>query len=116
MRTLLSGLAELPVSDIRKLHPDHTPDSLRAALDRFHVYPHGNCIVHHQFGGEVTQILGRDYADALYTAHLEVPGDMFALANEASRCGRGVVRVKEAAGLFGALGTWGARGLEATTN
>jgi quinolinate synthase len=33
----------------------------------------------------------RDYADAMVTAHLEVPGEMFALGFEAQRQGRGVV-------------------------
>ena len=32
-----------------------------------------------------------DYSDAMITAHLEVPGEMFALANEAQAEGRGVV-------------------------
>jgi quinolinate synthase len=33
----------------------------------------------------------RDYDDAFVTAHLEVPGEMFALGFEAQRTGRGVV-------------------------
>ena len=38
----------------------------------------------------VTQV-ERDYANAFQTAHLEVPGDMFAVANRAAARGKGVV-------------------------
>lgn len=91
LRSLLAGLTELSADEIRRLHPDHTPETLRAALDRFEVFPQGNCVVHHQFGGEVAEMLRTHYADAYHTAHLEVPGEMFAVANEASKNGRGVV-------------------------
>jgi len=99
LRTLLSNLAELPAEEIRRLHPDHTPETIRSALSRFQVFPQGNCVVHHQFGGEVANTLRQHYSDAYHTAHLEVPGEMFAIANEASRRGRGVVCERGAGGL-----------------
>ena len=43
------------------------------------------------FGAEVVEQVRREYPDAYYTAHLEVPGEMFELAVEAQRQGRGVV-------------------------
>lgn len=39
----------------------------------------------------MVQTLREQYPNALYTAHLEVPGEMFALAAEAALAGRGVV-------------------------
>jgi quinolinate synthase len=43
------------------------------------------------FGGEVVARVRADYPEAHITAHLEVPGEMFALGLEAQRHGRGVV-------------------------
>ncbi|HMI92296.1 MAG TPA: hypothetical protein VK509_13060, partial [Polyangiales bacterium] len=57
----------------------------------FACFEQGACVVHHIFGRAVVDQLARDYADALITAHLEVPGEMFALGFEAQRAGRGVV-------------------------
>ena len=43
------------------------------------------------FGADVVQKVRQDHPNALYTAHLEVPGEMFELAVEAQNQGRGVV-------------------------
>lgn len=82
------------MASIRALHPAHTRETIRALLPRFHYFEQGNCIVHHMFGAAVAQQVERDYyepADVDITAHLEVPGEMFALALRAQREGRGVV-------------------------
>jgi quinolinate synthase len=60
-------------------------------LSRFSWFRQGTCIVHHLFGDEIVRRVKADYADALLTAHLEVPGEMFALAADAEAHGRGVV-------------------------
>ncbi len=91
LQTLLAAYARMPESAVRALHPAHTPATLMALLQRFHPFEQGNCIVHHLFGHEVVARVRRELPDALYTAHLEVPGEMFALAAEAERHGRGVV-------------------------
>ena len=43
------------------------------------------------FGADVVAQVRSHYPDAFHTAHLEVPGEMFELAVEAQRKGRGVV-------------------------
>ena len=60
-------------------------------LERFHVFEQGTCIVHHLFGDEVVDRVRTAHPDALLTAHLEVPGEMFALAARAQEQDRGVV-------------------------
>jgi quinolinate synthase len=64
---------------------------VRDLLGRFHYFKQGNCIVHHMFGSEVVHRVRREYGGAYHTAHLEVPGEMFALAMQAQDAGRGVV-------------------------
>jgi quinolinate synthase len=91
LAALLASLATLPEERIRELHPEHDRASVRRLLDRFHYYPQGACVVHHLFGEEVVRRVREEHGDALLTAHLEVPGEMFALAAEAQRDGRGVV-------------------------
>ncbi|MEZ4234900.1 MAG: quinolinate synthase NadA [Myxococcota bacterium] len=91
LHTLLTQLSALPDAAVAAVHPDHTAASLRDLLDRFDYYRQGTCIVHHLFGDEVVARVRADYGDALLTAHFEVPGEMFALASEAQRHGRGVV-------------------------
>lgn len=77
---------------IRKdLHPQHDKESLRRLRDCINVYPSGNCVVHHMFGGQVVDTVKRDYSDCYVTAHLEVPGEMFQIAMEKSLQGKGVV-------------------------
>lgn len=91
LHTLLSGAAELGDAACRSLHPAHSAASIRAALPRLHLFTQGACVVHHLFGADVVQTVRAHYADALLSAHLEVPGEMFELAAEAARVGRGVV-------------------------
>jgi quinolinate synthase len=88
---MLERYATLDADAARALHPAHTPESLAAARARFHWFEQGVCIVHHMFGDQVVARVKRDYPDAMVTAHLEVPGEMFALGFEAQREGRGVV-------------------------
>ncbi len=88
---LLTALAEQGDDAIRALHPAHDRASVRALLPRFHYFTQGTCIVHHMFGASVAERVRRDYADAFVAAHLEVPGEMFAVALERQREGRGVV-------------------------
>lgn len=91
LRHLLESLLELPDSEIKKLHPEHSRATVEDALTRFQVFQQGNCVVHHMFGGAVAEQVQKGYPEAFHTAHLEVPGDMFAIANEAAQRGRGVV-------------------------
>lgn len=91
LHALFESLLELDDDAIRALHPAHDRASIRALLPRFHWFEQGNCIVHHMFGAQVVAKLERDYADVDITAHLEVPGEMFALALRAQQQGRGVV-------------------------
>jgi len=75
----------------KDLHAGHTKGSLKRLRDSMDVFPHGNCVVHHMFGGQVVETVKRDYADAFVTAHLEVPGEMFEIAMQKSLHGGGVV-------------------------
>merc|ERR1711998_519091 len=76
---------------IRALHPAHDQASVAALLPRLQVFQQGMCVVHHMFGDQVVEEVVRSYPDALISAHLEVPGGMFELANERAVEGRGVV-------------------------
>lgn len=80
--TLSTTWSDAEIRD--RLHPAHSRDSLRRLLDKIHVYPHGNCVVHHMFGAAVVDTVRTHYADAYVTAHLEVPGEMFEIAMEYS--------------------------------
>jgi quinolinate synthase len=91
LQNMLRAFAALDADAVRKLHPQHTPASIAAASERFAYFEQGLCIVHHMFGDAVVDHVRRDYADAFVTAHLEVPGEMFALGFEAQQRGRGVV-------------------------
>lgn len=91
LHDLFATLAGLDDSAIKSLHPAHDQASVRALLDRFHHFEQGNCIVHHMFGESVVKRVREDYPDACVTAHLEVPGEMFALGMEGQRHGTGVV-------------------------
>lgn len=75
----------------RELHPAHDRDSLRRLADEMRVYPNGNCVVHHMFGGDVVQLVKDRYDDAYVTAHLEVPGEMFEIAMAKSLDDKGTV-------------------------
>jgi len=87
---LLEQLVQQGDGAVAAIQPGLSAAQLGRALGRFHYFEAGNCIVHHLFGDEVTAKLRADYGGALITAHLEVPGAMFALAIEAQLRGRGV--------------------------
>jgi len=91
LQVLFENLCNQPDALISQLHPAHTQASIRALLPRFHYFRQGNCIVHHMFGSDVVATVRAHYPKAHITAHLEVPGEMFTLALEASREQRGVV-------------------------
>lgn len=69
---LFTSLSEMPDEEVRKLHPQHTQASVKALLPRLHYFEEGTCVVHHIFGGEVTELLRKGYSDAFLTAHFEV--------------------------------------------
>ena len=69
---LFTSLAEQPDEEVRKLHPQHTQASVKALLPRLHYFEEGICVVHHIFGGEVTELVRKAYGDAYLTAHFEV--------------------------------------------
>ena len=54
---LFRTLADQPDTEIQKLHKGHTQSSIRALLPRLHYFEEGTCIVHHVFGGEVTELV-----------------------------------------------------------
>lgn len=91
LHAMLRAYCELDAEAVRQLHPAHTPASLASASERFAYFEQGLCVVHHMFGQAVVEQVQRDYPDAFVTAHLEVPGEMFALGFAAQRQGRGVV-------------------------
>ena len=91
LRTLFTRLSQGNPEAVTALHPDHTPASIADLLTRFQVFPQGNCVVHHMFGEAVVARVRAEHPDAFHTAHLEVPGEMFELAAEAARSGRGCV-------------------------
>lgn len=69
---LFTSLADMPDEEVQKLHPRHTQASVKALLPRLHYFEEGTCIVHHIFGGEVTELVRKAYNDAYLTAHFEV--------------------------------------------
>jgi quinolinate synthase len=91
LASMLAALAHMDEREIARLHPAHTPATLASASTRFAHFEQGLCVVHHMFGSAVAARVRRDYQDAFVTAHLEVPGEMFALGFEAQQRGRGVV-------------------------
>ncbi len=91
LRRLFERLVLLGDDAVRAIHPAHDVASIRRALERFHFFGEGHCVVHHMFGAEVARRVVADYPDAFVTAHLEVPGEMFELALEARGDDRGVV-------------------------
>jgi quinolinate synthase len=88
---LFESLLDMDDATIRALHPAHDRTTVRALLERFHHFEEGHCIVHHMFGHDVVARVRAEYPEAYVTAHLEVPGEMFALGMEGQREGRGVV-------------------------
>lgn len=88
---LFRGLSQQSDEAIAALHPAHDRASVARLLERFDYFKQGNCIVHHMFGEDVVGRVREEYGDCYLTAHLEVPGEMFAVAAEAQRHDRGVV-------------------------
>ncbi|MEM7137432.1 MAG: quinolinate synthase NadA [Myxococcota bacterium] len=91
LAAMFDTLGQMSDRQIREVHPSHDRDTIRALRDRFHYFEQGTCIVHHMFGQEVVDTVREEYPDAFVTAHLEVPGEMFALGLRAQREGEGVV-------------------------
>jgi len=77
--------------EIAAVHPDHNQDSIKDLLSRFNYFGQGICVVHHMFGQKVVDRVRTEHSDAYYTAHFEVPGEMFQLAMKAQQNGEGVV-------------------------
>lgn len=90
LHTLLAGAAALGDAACAALHPAFDAAQVRACLPRLRWFGQGTCVVHHMFGDEVVAAVRHDHPHALVSAHLEVPGEMFALAVERARQGRGV--------------------------
>ncbi|MDH3623917.1 MAG: quinolinate synthase NadA [Myxococcales bacterium] len=88
---MFRAMSEMTDQQIGEIHPEHDRASIRALRSRFHYFEQGTCIVHAMFGREVVDTVREHYPDAFVTAHLEVPGEMFALGLEAQRRGEGVV-------------------------
>ena len=69
---LFTSLAAMSDEEVQKLHPEHSQASVKALLPRLHYFEEGTCIVHHIFGGQVTELVRKAYGDAYLTAHFEV--------------------------------------------
>ncbi|MBM73988.1 MAG: hypothetical protein CMK59_01200 [Proteobacteria bacterium] len=91
LERLFQNLSMASDEQIAALHPQHNRSTVSNMLERFSYFQQGNCVVHHMFGAEVVEQVKREHSDAYYTAHLEVPGEMFLLASEAQERGKGVV-------------------------
>eukprot|EP01064_Diplonema_japonicum_P035298 TRINITY_DN7603_c5_g1_i1.p1 TRINITY_DN7603_c5_g1~~TRINITY_DN7603_c5_g1_i1.p1 ORF type:complete len:510 (+),score=187.93 TRINITY_DN7603_c5_g1_i1:56-1531(+) len=89
--SLFTAMSKMSNEDIQKIHPAHTQETIKALIPRLEVYPQGTCVVHEMFGDDVVKTLRNEYPDCNHTAHLEVPGEMFALASEAKLAGKGAV-------------------------
>ena len=90
LKALFEALAQMSDDEVAAVHPAHTAKSISELLTRFRYFEEGNCIVHHMFGAEVVQKVREHFPDAFVAAHLEVPGEMFALGLEKSREDAGV--------------------------
>ncbi len=88
---LFRRLAESDRETVQALHPQHTPETIAALVERFDYFRQGNCVVHHMFDARVSAKVEHDYPDAHVTAHLEVPGPMFELGLSRQIAGKGVV-------------------------
>lgn len=74
-----------------QLHPAHNKATIKQLRHNLTVFPSGNCVVHHMFGGSVVETVEQNYDDCYVTAHLEVPGEMFEIAMVKSLTDQGVV-------------------------
>jgi quinolinate synthase len=91
LKNLFSYYATLSDELIQKIHLQYTRQKMQSLVEHFNYFKQGTCYVHEMFGANLVQKIQSDYPQAFYTAHLEVPGEMFALAFEAQKKGRGVV-------------------------
>ncbi|TPV92854.1 MAG: hypothetical protein B7733_23460 [Myxococcales bacterium FL481] len=91
LAAMFERYAALDAEDVARLHPRHTPQSIARMRPRFHYYQQGICLVHHMFGAQVAERVRNEYRDAHVVAHLEVPGEMFAVGLQAQLRRRGVV-------------------------
>ena len=91
LQSMLRAYEDLDDESVRALHPAFDAAKIASLRKRFHHFEQGNCVVHHMFGADVVKRVREVHADAFVTAHLEVPGEMFALALDYQREGRGVV-------------------------
>lgn len=88
---MFAAMADMDDAAIKELHPDHNKRTIRELLERFRYFKQGNCVVHHMFGADVVKTVRESYPEAFITAHLEVPGEMFALGLERKMQNAGVV-------------------------
>jgi quinolinate synthase len=91
--SMLQKYALLSDEQIATIHPLHNQASLKDLISRFHFYKQGMCVVHHMFGDQVVKKVETEYpldGETFYTAHLEVPGEMFELAFKAQLTGDGI--------------------------
>lgn len=91
LATMLKTLSTMDDAAIKSVHPAHDQKSIAALCERFNYFKQGNCVVHHMFGADVVNQVKDKHPDALVTAHLEVPGEMFTLGLERQGEDRGVV-------------------------
>ena len=91
LAALLEAMASMSDAEIQRVHAEHNRASIASLRKRFRFFDRGTCVVHHMFGAEVVQRVQRHYSDAFITAHLEVPGEMFALALDRQAKHKGVV-------------------------
>lgn len=91
LESMLRAYEGMSDEAVRALHPAYDAAKIGALRQRFHSFEQGNCVVHHMFGEDVVARVKEKHADAFVTAHLEVPGEMFAMALDYQHEGRGVV-------------------------
>lgn len=91
LESMLRAYEGMSDEQVRALHPAYDAAKIRGLRERFHTFEQGNCVVHHMFGADVVDRVKAHHADAFVTAHLEVPGEMFAMALDYQQEGRGVV-------------------------
>ena len=91
LASMLESLSVMSDAEIAAVHPEHNQASIKSLRERFHYFEQGNCVVHHMFGADVVARVEESYKDAFVAAHLEVPGEMFALGLERKKRDAGVV-------------------------
>ena len=91
LESMLRAYESLDDQAVRTLHPAYDAAAIGSVRERFHHFQQGSCVVHHMFGQDVVDRVRAVHSDAFVTAHLEVPGEMFALALDYQKEDRGVV-------------------------